>query len=177
MSTNYYLYKKPLLSRARELVGLRGRNEVIRRWLRDRGISSVHPMHGKHIGESSGGWCFRLHVSTPNTLGSESWSQDPFSYILDLWDWLPWLKDSAFYIANEYGDEISVDEMTKIIQERQFVPGPAMCEEMTREGIARFYATRGGVRGPGYLCRHKIDGHYCIGHGAGTWDLIIGEFS
>lgn len=177
MGTNYYLYKKPLLSKSLELVGLKGRNEVIRRWLWGLGISSAHPMHGEHIGGSSGGWCFSLHVSTPNDLGSEPWAQNPFSYVFDLGDWLSWFQDSAFYIANEYGDEISVDEMMRIIQNRRFSPNAAILKNMATEGTARYYAALGGVPGPNNLARHPIDGYHCIGHGSGTWDLIVGEFS
>lgn len=31
--------------------------------------------------------------------------------------------------------------------------------------------------GPNNLLRHKIDGQFCIGHGEGTWDYCIGDFS
>jgi len=31
--------------------------------------------------------------------------------------------------------------------------------------------------GPDGLARHKVNDGHCIGHGEGTWDLIIGEFS
>lgn len=33
------------------------------------------------------------------------------------------------------------------------------------------------VMGPNNLCRSEIDGIHCIGHGDGTWDYHIGEFS
>ena len=31
--------------------------------------------------------------------------------------------------------------------------------------------------GPNNLYRHTIDGSFCIGHGEGTWDLFVGDFS
>ncbi len=30
---------------------------------------------------------------------------------------------------------------------------------------------------PHGLSRHDIDGRFCIGHGEGTWDYMLGEFS
>lgn len=40
-----------------------------------------------------------------------------------------------------------------------------------------FYTRNNAVPGPNGLARHRIDMAHCIGHGAGTWDLILGEFS
>jgi hypothetical protein len=39
------------------------------------------------------------------------------------------------------------------------------------------YDANSAERGPRGLVRAIIDGRHCIGHGEGTWDLIIGEFS
>jgi hypothetical protein len=41
---------------------------------------------------------------------------------------------------------------------------------------AHFHLINQSCRGPNNLLRHQI-GRYCVGHGAGTWDLIVGEFS
>jgi hypothetical protein len=51
-------------------------------------------------------------------------------------------------IVSEYGDIITPQEMDRIITNRA-----------------------GGLR------RHDTDGRLCIGHGDGTWDLIVGDFS
>lgn len=50
-------------------------------------------------------------------------------------------------IVNEYRDEVTPADMLASIAER-----PPTC------------------------LRHTVDG-FCIGHGAGTWDLMVGEFS
>ncbi len=47
---------------------------------------------------------------------------------------------------------------------------------MSYLGEADFHIKNQSFRGPNNLLRHKIN-RYCIGHGAGTWDLIVGEFS
>jgi len=86
MGTNYYLQKKS------------GTCQTC-------GHCSEDP---KHIGKSSGGWCFSLHVYPEENI-------------------------TTVTIVNEYGETISP--------------------------------------------RHRVDGKHCVGHGEGTWDYIIGEFS
>ncbi len=85
-----------------------------------------------HIGKSSAGWCFSLHV-------------DPENGINDLKD----VKRLWAYktIKDEYGSTISKKYMIDVITDRWI-----------------------GIR------RHEI-GSFCIGHGPGTYDYIIGEFS
>jgi len=55
-------------------------------------------------------------------------------------------------IKDEDGSTISKKEMLSIITERSW-------------------------NGPNELLRHKIDGTFCIGHGPGTYDYLIGYFS
>lgn len=114
-----------------------------------------------HIGKSSGGWCFSLHV-------------DPDKGIKDLADWGQlWLKPGAV-ITDEYGETVPPNEMLSIITERK-----RDIQEETPYGYrswADFHNRNGSEPGPKGLLRHRI-GHSCIGHGAGTWDLIVGEFS
>ena len=86
-----------------------------------------------HIGKSSFGWAFALHVVADRGLNS-----------LD--DWRPLL--AAGRIIDEYDDPVSAEKMLQIITER-----PADCR------------------------RNGIDGRHCIGHGAGTWDLLPCDFS
>ena len=42
---------------------------------------------------------------------------------------------------------------------------------------ADFHEKNHSEDGPNGLLRHKIDGTHCIGHGEGTYDYTIGEFS
>lgn len=113
-----------------------------------------------HIGKSSIGWCFALHVM-------------PEDGINDLDDWRRlWEQDGAV-IKNECGDIEEPEDMLHIIRARHWqnhgVPfGYPSWEE--------FYRMNHAAPGPNGLVRHAIGGD-CIGHGDGTWDLITGEFS
>ena len=106
-----------------------------------------------HIGKSSGGWCFALHVVPERGLNT-------------LNDWRN-LWDHYGEIRNEYGDVVTREDLEDIITKRSWPREP---EAMSHYGP---YAERG----PGNLMRHKTDGVHCIGHGDGTWDYIQGEFS
>ena len=113
MGTNFYLHEKPDC----ECCG--------------------RPFEPLHIGKSSGGWYFSLHVM-------------PEDGINNLDDWREMWNKKGALIRDEYGEKIYVEEMEKRITERSW---------------------KGG------LTRHPIDGRHCIGHGEGTYDFIIGEFS
>lgn len=114
MSTNYYLRAKPACDHC-------GRG----------------PARGLHIGKSSTGWAFALHVYPDGEhLG------EPAPRNLD-----EWIARFAEGVINEYGDDVSPELMLKIITERP------VCH------------------------RHEPYPGHCIGPGAGTYDLLIGEFS
>lgn len=88
-----------------------------------------------HIGKSSVGWVFALHVI-------------PEKGIVSLADWaLLWL-DRDSYIEDEYHARLTPQEM-----------------------LSRIVGRGAGLQ------RTPIDGKHCIGHGAGTYDLIVSEFS
>jgi len=94
---------------------------------------------GIHIGKSSAGCTFSLHVYPDNEhLPSNllQWRQR-------------WMQREG-HIFNEYGEELTVDEMMAKITHRGKVDE---------------------------LKRHEIDGRFCVGHGNGTWDELVGEFS
>ena len=131
MGTNYYFYKNKPCPTC-------GRND--------------EPMH---IGKSSAGWCFTLHIH-------------PEQAILTLSNWVEeWSKKDSL-IKDEYDDVISPEEMLDIIENRSHdSPIPK-----DRKFLNDNYA----VPGPNGLLRHKID-RFCVGHGSGTWDLVVGEFS
>ena len=108
-----------------------------------------------HIGKSLAGWCFSLHVIPDLGLNS-----------LD--DWRAHLSKPGVAIEDEYGCDVTLDEMFSIITERRR-------DMPTSWGPERF-AQNFAEPGPNNLVRHTIGGH-CIGHGDGTWDLISGDFS
>jgi hypothetical protein len=83
MSTNYYLHSKPDC----ECCG--------------------RPFEPLHIGKSSIGWCFELHVIPEDNINT-------------LNDWRErWSKPGAF-IRNEYFEKVSIADMEKIITERKW---------------------------------------------------------
>jgi hypothetical protein len=115
------------------------------------------PEDVKHIGKSSAGWCFSLHAY-------------PEDGINDLNDWMARFGDGE--IKDEYGDTQSPEDMLAVITERGYGQrGPLV--SMSSAEMARNHAEPG----PNGLLRHRIEFGHCIGHGAGTWDLIVGEFS
>lgn len=106
-----------------------------------------------HIGKSSAGWCFSLHVIPDEGLNSlDDWKER-------------WSRPGAI-IKDEYGDVVTPEEMLSRITERRYVGKGGRTESQ----LAANYATRG----PNGLVRHTYN---CVGHGEGTWDLISGEFS
>lgn len=127
-----------------------------------------------HIGKSSLGWCFSLHVTED---------------IQSLDDWKKVWETQAGFIENEYGDRVSVEDLLDRITNRS---GRNRFDEPLEDCYIEFYLSGSLERyswedfhrknhsepGPNGLLRHKIQepGH-CVGHGEGTWDLIAGEFS
>lgn len=118
----------------------------------------------KHIGKSSGGWAFALHVY-------------PDDGIRDLSDWILQFQDKKNHIEDEYGREVSEFMMLEVIRDRQGIgrlngKAPSMYSSWEE-----FHRKNYSEPGPNGLVRASIDNRHCIGHGEGTWDLFIGEFS
>lgn len=128
MGTNYYLKTAPC-----ECCGLHDERNTM------------------HIGKSSYGWCFALHVG--------KWMNDTDdpqeAHNLEDWQEL-WSRD-GWVIVDEYKKTVTPEEMLRII---------------TMRGGQYGYSKEGYEAG-----RHTIDGKHCLGHGPGTYDYITGEFS
>ncbi len=105
-----------------------------------------------HIGKSSGGWCFALHIYPPQITDLDHWEV---------------LFNAPNIIIDSYGQTITKEEMLKKIKNRSWDKIITKSEEWFMENYA--------VTGPNNLVRSKIDGNHCIGHGD-TWDLFVGEF-
>jgi hypothetical protein len=161
MGTNYYL-------RHRRFNPLKTTTEAVRDEagcydgplavvLRDRFLAGLPGdlRESLHIGKSSGGWCFRLHVY-------------PEHGINDLDDWKPFLEDGIIF--DEYETFTTADTMLRIITERSWDSDP-------RRYTAATLATNCAQPGPNGLLRSRLLPGHCIGHGQGTWDLMIGDFS
>ena len=115
-----------------------------------------------HIGKSSHGWCFALHV------GDSHEPHIPRS----LAEWQK-VWERCVRIEDEYKRAVTTVDMLKIVTERQGFPG---ADDKRRE--YDWYRSNSAEPGPNDLARHsmKYDSH-CIGHGDGTYDLIKGVFS
>jgi hypothetical protein len=107
-----------------------------------------------HIGKSSFGWCFSLHV-IPGRFD-------------DLDDWASLWSIEGYTIYDENENLVSAAKMRQVITER------TRPLRVTKDFD---FTANDAELGPNNLLRSVIDGHHCIGHGKGTWDLIVGEFS
>ena len=117
-----------------------------------------------HIGKSSSGWCFSLCIH-------------PWEHINDLPDWVEAWKTGT--IMDEYNRVVTPEAMLAVITEREGRPwdeytygnGPL---QYTSE--AAMLESNHAEKGPNNLLRYRI-GRWCVGHGAGTWDLLPEGFS
>jgi hypothetical protein len=114
-----------------------------------------------HIGKSSAGWHFALHII-------------PERDLIDLDSWTAFLTDTTVKrpIFDEYGSPVTFEELMKVITERSHkredVPlGYANWRDFHRQNYSQ-----AGLNG---LVRCQLKNN-CVGHGEGTWDYCIGEF-
>ena len=135
-------------------------------WVSDPCVTCHHSTERVHIGKSSWGWCFDLHVIPEQGLNT-------------LNDWCEKWRDGG-KIVDEYGETIIPSEMKRIItkraHQRRKTTDWAM---MGYRDDADFHNKNHSQSGPNGLLRHAIslDGRHCIGHGKGTFDYIVGDFS
>ena len=108
-----------------------------------------------HVGKSSCGWCFALHVMPE--MGLTSWD-----------DWLAVLSLPGSLVFDEYGVEVTLHKLVQVVMGRR---------HSDSKPDQAFLSQNHAEIGPNGLVRAQIDGQHCIGHGTGTWDLICGEFS
>ena len=106
----------------------------------------------------------RLHVDPEAVVGDHQG-------INDLLDWQALWALPGARIEDEYGSALTPEEMAERITQR------AWKRNGGDEQTSLWYAQNNAEPGPNGLARHVVDYGHCIGHGAGTWDLIAGEFS
>jgi hypothetical protein len=143
MGTNYYSVKRGLdYTKSESFWDLRGTEDFI------------------HIGKSSMGWCFSLHVV-------------PELGINTLEDWIRMFIDPDRIIIDEYRETVSFLDMIRIITQRS----RPQSNNWDADTMDRNHAEPG----PNNLVRHRREyterGRGCVRHGEGTWDCIEGEFS
>jgi hypothetical protein len=120
------------------------------------------PEDSWHIGKSSAGWCFGLRIY-------------PDRGINDLHDWIQEWNEEKTRIMDEYGREKTKEEMLQIVTVRKRDEW-----ELSPWGYTsweEFHRLNHSQEGPNNMLRHRIDDRFCVGHGEGTWDLMLGEFS
>lgn len=87
MSTNYYLYEKPFCP------------------------TCERPFERLHIGKSSGGWCFALHIIPERNINTFA-------------DWCELWRKSGVRIEDEYGETITPEAMERIVADRLWHGAP-----------------------------------------------------
>ena len=118
-----------------------------------------------HIGKSSGGWCFSLHVIPNRGINS-----------LD--DWRKLWNEPGRVIRDKYQTILTPVEMEAQIVERGSRDTSKV--PMGYGSWDHFHSMNGSEPGPQGLLRHALGGKYsssCIGHGPGPYDYITGDFS
>ncbi len=123
-----------------------------------------------HIGKSSGGWCFSLHVSRPGSPPEESHGVGA-SLPFDLAGWVELFNTPGSEIRDEYGNLIDVAAMLRTITERR---GSGDDNDKDKS----WYRSNNAMPGPYGLVRHNhAYGHYGIpGPETATYDYAYGEF-
>lgn len=118
--------------------------------------SCGHEPPSLHIGKSSAGWVFALHVYPKEASPGVSFFDQSNSWgitVDDLPDWIKLFETGQYTIINEYGEHVSPSEMIKIISERK------------------------PLREQFELKRWEVEHLRVLGPGAGTWDRHVGSFS
>lgn len=107
-----------------------------------------------HIGKSSVGWCFALHVTDG---------------IASLADWRRVFAQAFVRIVDEYGVVYGADEMLGLIEGRGFLWGHQRDEA--------WYADNHATRGPNGLARQTYHATMPPDPANDTYTLISGDFS
>ena len=141
MGTNYYLVKQ-----IGEVCPHCGRGESSERL---------------HIGKSSAGWCFGLHVR-------------PEENIRSLEDWKKLFPSGK--IVDEYGAELSAATMIGEITDRTWPKKREDGPPWSYKSWQEFDRDNHSIAGPNGLSRHNYVGNL-HSHGDGTWDCLTGDFS
>ena len=121
-----------------------------------------------HIGKSSAGWAFTLRIDTD----------------LEIYSWTAWKKHlKGRIIVDEYGTRITMKRLREIVELRtgDIGKGPPPRGSASWDEFAK--STGAVVDYDLGLLRHEPQTNpmndvnpFCIAHGKGSWDLVVGEF-
>ena len=131
-------------------------------YAREAACESCGRYENLHIGKSSGGWCFSLHVIPERGLNT-----------LD--DWKSLLTKESLPVFDEYERSVTFSQLIDVITKRSC--GDALNCPTGYSSWDHFHSSNFSQEGPFGLLRAQVDGVHCVGHGEGTWDYIPGEFS
>lgn len=123
-------------------------------------LSLDDPYDYYHLGKSSGGWVFSLKIYPLD--GIHNWD-----------DWLKIFETRVVHIWDEYDRPVSVEDFITTVTDRSWGRNNIGNAQDFKEYCHRNRC----LPGPNGLMRHIIDGRHCTGHGGGTYDYMIGEFS
>ena len=89
-------------------------------YIRPKCPTCYRPFEPMHMGKSSAGWCFSLHIY-------------PDLGIKDLSDWVDFIgKYDLGYIEDEYGNTRTLEYFLNIVREREWKGGPPMRHDVDR---------------------------------------------
>lgn len=134
------------------------------------------PLGSLHIGTSSEGWYFSLHVENikmyPEQLAGTVRANDNGHIIQSLDDWKTLFADNNNTIVDEYGRDVSVDDMLKIICERSAPDRPSDWE------VGRKLSGECEI-GVNNLLRQKTNWFRCMSHAPNNlpYSHMVGSFS
>jgi hypothetical protein len=154
MGTNYYL-RRPMPASSDTPCGYDFR------WYHREGYTPAQ-QEQIHLGKSSYGWVFALHVY-PNA-GVRSWD--------DVQTLCRVLTENGWVLVDEYGDNLSVEDFIAVVTDRDPIE-----PSDERTPYSRAVADDSLYDGVVGLWRSRPDGQYCLGNGTGTWDFHFGSFS
>lgn len=125
-----------------------------------------------HVGKSSVGWHFAVRVY-------------PDKQINNLNDWLELLVDIRHSLTDEYDQQVSFTDLVMTITDRcNIYPAQESIASMVGfglyESVQHFLDVNQAEIGVNGLLRSRIENFAhggCVGHGKGTWDYFVGDFS
>ena len=112
-----------------------------------------------HIGKSSTGWAFLLHVDPTGETCPRNWSE---------WAALIAKPGERNRVTDEDGREYTLPELVEVVMHRK---GATTLETSNNTADGRWFDKST------HLWRVTVDGDRCIETGDGTYDLIVGEFN
>ena len=128
----------------------------------------------RHLGKSSGGWYYALHVYPEELLGT---FDDIRQHVYEV-------LEQGGHIEDEYGGVVPVEDWLQCVTVRSAKHPVDYQRDLAEafghrryQSVKHYLDAMQAVEGPNNLLRAKIDGMRCIGHGTGTCDYMVGNFS